>query len=375
MEENFVKFTNTLAEVSRNVYLKRVTEYKEYCAERELETNAITSLDHFLEYLHSEEVDLAASTLWTVASMCGTWFESVHGIKIYAACPLLKKKLKNWSKDEAQTKSAIFTKAEVSQFLTQAPNDDHTLWQKVAMILAINGFTRKAELLSIEFESLKFSADGTALMVTVNRLKQSGPPEPSTFAITEQYCVNIVRRYLDCFDQNARKGRLFRYTIGGKGTMKVIGINTVAKVPKSIAEYLKKDNANKYTSHCFRRTAATLLAESGASLPIMKIAGGWKSSTVAEGYIQKSDHTKRKIADRMGLIDGDETAEHEIDENEQPSKRSHNAQSSSSSSAQGVTVVNHGAQCNFNFNFVNNEAHAVSSEATRSPLIIRIPKH
>ncbi|KAJ8914344.1 hypothetical protein NQ315_011332 [Exocentrus adspersus] len=38
-----------------------------------------------------------------------------------------------------------------------------------------------------------------------------------------------------------------------------------------------------YTGHCFRRTSASLLADSGASIDVLKRHGGWKSASVAEG--------------------------------------------------------------------------------------------
>ena len=54
-----------------------------------------------------------------------------------------------------------------------------------------------------------------------------------------------------------------------------------------------------YTSYTFRRTGATWLAEAGVSLAILKIAGGWRSNTVAEHYINESTLTKRKIGDAL----------------------------------------------------------------------------
>ncbi|KAL7302632.1 hypothetical protein TKK_0004694 [Trichogramma kaykai] len=42
-------------------------------------------------------------------------------------------------------------------------------------------------------------------------------------------------------------------------------------------------------------TGATLLSNSGANLNIVKQLGGWKSSSVAEGYIENSTLSKQKI--------------------------------------------------------------------------------
>lgn len=40
-----------------------------------------------------------------------------------------------------------------------------------------------------------------------------------------------------------------------------------------------------YTGHCFRRNSATLLVNNCADIHQLKRYGDWKSSTVAEGYV------------------------------------------------------------------------------------------
>jgi hypothetical protein len=89
----------------------------------------------------------------------------------------------------------------------------------------------------------------------------------------------------------------------GKPIMSVVGINKISQYPSIIAQWLGKSDFKLYTSHCFRRTAASLFADSGCSLPLMKIAGNWKSSTVCERYIAESSLTKRKIGEQLGLND------------------------------------------------------------------------
>ena len=43
-----------------------------------------------------------------------------------------------------------------------------------------------------------------------------------------------------------------------------IGVDTLAKVPRYIADFLKLPKTEEYTSHSFRRSSATLAAEGGA---------------------------------------------------------------------------------------------------------------
>ena len=49
------------------------------------------------------------------------------------------------------------------------------------------------------------------------------------------------------------------------------------------------------------RMGASYLAEGGASLTMIKAAGGWKSSTACEGYIEDSLLSKRKVADTLNI--------------------------------------------------------------------------
>jgi hypothetical protein len=70
-----------------------------------------------------------------------------------------------------------------------------------------------------------------------------------------------------------------------------VGIHTIGGMPKQ--------DPDKYTGHSFRRTSAMPLANTGADLAVLKRQGAWKSSSVAEKYIDFLE-SKNKIA-RMVL--------------------------------------------------------------------------
>jgi integrase len=63
-----------------------------------------------------------------------------------------------------------------------------------------------------------------------------------------------------------------------------------------VASVLNLSEPQNYTSHSFRRSGATILAEAGPSLEMIKTAGGWKSDTVARKYIETSSAMKDEIA-------------------------------------------------------------------------------
>jgi integrase len=57
--------------------------------------------------------------------------------------------------------------------------------------------------------------------------------------------------------------------------------------------------AEKYTGHSFRRSSATILVNAGADITALKRHGGWKSTTVAEGYIDTSMNNKMDSANKI----------------------------------------------------------------------------
>ena len=71
------------------------------------------------------------------------------------------------------------------------------------------------------------------------------------------------------------------------------------KMTKLIAQFLELPNAKKYTGHAFRRTSATLLAESGVDMSAIQRHGGWKSAQVALGYVNESDVLKNLTAQQI----------------------------------------------------------------------------
>ncbi|KAJ8909443.1 hypothetical protein NQ315_017545 [Exocentrus adspersus] len=91
-------------------------------------------------------------------------------------------------------------------------------------------------------------------------------------------------------------------------------------------------------SRFFVRTSASLLADSGASIDVLKRHGGWKSASVAEGYIENSINTKKIVADSIfGLGVGNST---ESASAHQVSGSAVSASSASSTSSKNNIVQN-----------------------------------
>ncbi|KAJ4429876.1 hypothetical protein ANN_22080 [Periplaneta americana] len=99
----------------------------------------------------------------------------------------------------------------------------------------------------------------------------------------EQGCASLV--------PDKSRARFFHRFSNGKCTNQVVGMNTIGRVPSNIAKFSNLNDPDSYTGHAFGRTSATLLANTGADTLALKRHGGWKSSTVAEGYPPRDSNT------------------------------------------------------------------------------------
>lgn len=159
---------------------------------------------------------------------------------------------------------------------------------QVALIFGISGACRKHELVNIKVGDIE--KQGDLLVVQIPETKTN----KSRFFTVCGTFTEIVQKYIGLRPKHAVTNRFFLNYQKGKCTIQVIGENKFAKMPKEIATFLKLPDAELYTGHSFRRSSATLLADSGAPITAVKRLGGWKSTAVAEGYIEESVQNSAK---------------------------------------------------------------------------------
>lgn len=157
------------------------------------------------------------------------------------------------------------------------------------MVFGVAGACRKDELKNVKLQDLE--NHGELLLVKIPDTKTS---KSRSFTISGEF-YKIVKKYQDLRPPKFTSERFFINYRNGKCTVQVVGKNKFSTMPREIATYLNLPNIELYTGHSFRRTSATVLADSGDNLTTLKRHGGWKSSTVAEGYIEESIENKSKI--------------------------------------------------------------------------------
>lgn len=160
--------------------------------------------------------------------------------------------------------------------------------------MGYSGACRREELVKMTINDLEFKDN--CILVTVPKTKNG---VPRLFIVKEALWILLIKQYIAVRPANTTHTRLFLTFRNGYCINSPIGINKMVAMPKIIATILKLANPHTFTGHCFRRSSISHLANKGSDLITIKRHGGWKSSAVAEGYIETSLKRKMEVAQML----------------------------------------------------------------------------
>ncbi|KAJ8975432.1 hypothetical protein NQ317_000168 [Molorchus minor] len=230
-----------------------------------------------------------SSTLWAQYSMVKSCLIIYDNIDI-SKFPKLIAFLKRTGDGYQAKKSKILTKSEIDRFLSSA-DDKEFLMIKVELFLGIAGACRTDELVNLTVDDIEDV--GSSLIVKFQTLGQR---------FHESLLLTMWEICLNCFENTCAfvlpTSSISAFFCTTKQENPV-GKNTMGKIPSVVASYLKLPDVACYTGHCLRRSSATLLADAGVDITTIKRHAGWKSTTVAEGYVKNSIENKIKIANQV----------------------------------------------------------------------------
>lgn len=171
----------------------------------------------------------------------------------------------------------------------------------MALIIGIAGACRREEMAELSIDDINDL--GAVLMVT---LRDTKTKIDRTFTVVDNKKISptymdLYKQYVALRPSHINHRRFFIFYKNGKCSVQVVGKNTFGGIPSMIATFLQLPDAKLYTGHCFRRSSASLLANSGADITCVKQHGGWRSTNVAEGYIVSSTGRKLDTAERILL--------------------------------------------------------------------------
>lgn len=293
-----VKKIDIVPEKSRPAYDK---VYENYCIWKEKHQIQKSSANVISAYILELQKNYQPSSIWTKISMLKTILmrEEQFNVDDY---PQIKNYLKKISKKHKPKKAYVFSQEDFLKFLRDAPND-YYLVHKICLILGFYGLMRGGEMYSMELNQIKALPEGDFLIEFGSSKTDPGNVQNFCFVIPNERDSDTnpamyLSLYLDFIKQRKKEVTyLFSQIRDGKLHCQRLGRTFfLKKGPNDIAVFLKKPSPEKYTGHSFRRSGATNAAENGAMQEDLKRLGRWRSNSVAEGYVQESVASKKRLA-------------------------------------------------------------------------------
>lgn len=303
-----IDFLNSKAE-SRLIPQKSKDAYEKEYAKfiTWLEDQKVTDINErvMLAYLQKMSEQYKVSTMWAIHSKLQCLLRLNKGVDIKSFVKV-HAFMKAISKNDVAKKAYVFKENDLRKFFIDAPDITY-LFLKVVAIFGIFGSSRRCELCDLRLHDIK--EEGSVLVITI---RPSKTIKARRFTVADNDAISYVRlvkQYLSLRPQNVSTDRVFLRYDKGKCTNQVVGINTFGSCPLQIARYLKLDDPEKYTGHAFRRTSATIMANSGMTIDQIQRQVGWKSAAVASGYVEESITNKNHVSNVIGsAINGSETS-------------------------------------------------------------------
>ncbi|XP_011301804.1 uncharacterized protein [Fopius arisanus] len=266
------------------------TLYRKFMEWRDTNEKGPLSEDVFMDYFTDLAEKMKPSTLWSQYSMLKATMianEKLDMNEFYRLRGFLKTKSIGYKKKTSNT----FTSRQIEQFLTDAP-DSQYLAEKVALVFGILGGCRSHELVHISVDNIE--DDGSMALVTIP--KTESDPERS-FSICGEF-YQVYKKYASLRPKKTDCRRFFLNYRGGKCVNQVIGLHKFGGMPKLIASYLNAPDPDGYTGHSFRRTSASLLAESGADYRSLQRHAGWNSK-IARDLMEEKKRNQVRLAKQI----------------------------------------------------------------------------
>lgn len=291
---------------SKSVYEGWQSKFSEYIKENDLPEN----MESIMLYFTKIAEKYSPSTLWQCYSCLNKFYTTFKGWSSFNDIPALKNFLKKLEKESPPKKqSNIIEKDQLFEFLNSASNDDkYVLLRKMVTIFGYYGGLRINELVNLQFDDVVVQNESMSVFIRQSKTDQNGKSKfyftiPKLTESDSGTCCpfTIVKTYMDHVSD--KNGRLFRnFNAKSKTyTSQPMGRNGVGAIPKYIATFLKLKDPESYTGHCFRRSSATALADTGVSSISLKRQFRWKSDTVAQSYIDQSKKSKADVANALSL--------------------------------------------------------------------------
>ena len=255
------------------------------------------------EFLKSLSSKYAPSTLWGKLHHLRHFLFLQYAIP-YDEYPMATIYLKNLNNGYQPKKAKIFEvsgpKGIINIWRLPFDNDFILLFQ-VMSLAAVFSADRGKELESIMVADVVFTEEGieidTSRLKGTKRLQKHLIPNCEAFSATKIFQVYLERAHPE---PRCPESRFFRnvHPKSKKFFASPCGKHQWTTCAREIAKILgySEEEQLSFSSHSFRSTCATALAENGASIEQIMVHGNWNSVSVMQGYIRETKRFRRETA-------------------------------------------------------------------------------
>jgi hypothetical protein len=316
MEYSTTLMMSTCNQKTKKVYERYQAMYSAYLKLYRLDPKIPESVQTFMVVLHHK---YSGSTLWTFYSCLNSWYKAKLGLNL-KQWPILTGLMKTITANHVIKKAPTFTSTDMEGiFKSLRADSEHetfegrkSLLRLVGTSLAYYGLCRSADLMNIVdsdvrkhdsrgnyfvlFEPSSEGADATRGAGNIATKKRKHTMNAFSFNLPLW-----LTPYIDTYkSQSAKNSSRFlknpqkRVKAGGKVFVQNVRKNNFANWGKDFALTLHKTVPDTYTSHCWRRSGATNLANNGGTELQLKRAGQWSSIKSACGYTEDSEFARKQ---------------------------------------------------------------------------------
>ncbi|KAK5641791.1 hypothetical protein RI129_010338 [Pyrocoelia pectoralis] len=142
--------------------------------------------------------------------------------------------------------------------------------------------------------------------VGIVKILQSKNKIPRSFVVTgcgeTVNWLKILEKYMKLRPSNTKESKFFLRYGNGKCVRQVVGKHTLSAIPMKIAKFLNLNHCKDYTGHSFRRTSATLLANSGGLDCFIRIHSNSSTVDPAEEFLECSNTERTRSESDVEIL-------------------------------------------------------------------------
>jgi site-specific recombinase XerD len=276
-------------------------EYARFCKWRSMKlTNVKYVSDTIIAAYYKElQSSFAPTSLFSKMSRLKKMLFSKEGFPMTSKCwSMCTSASRKNAKQHPIIKATVFEPDQLERWVLESTESPI---KKLAVVMAYNAGLRPGELYDLRVGDCKFDENGDFTFVLRQRKTQRGGAQqafnvPSTITgwTSPSTLFQVVMKARA--DQNHIIGDfLFMQMRNGVMTNQRIGEKSLGALAKAIADFLSLPPGN-YVAYSFRRTAATALANRGASSHQLRQFMGHHSLGVATEYIDSSRHQQQSAS-------------------------------------------------------------------------------